>query len=295
MEKSNISTNSSIKSFMANILLLLILFFNVNSLEETKNLYLHKDNDLLLFLTKDGYLNSYQKKGNNILKKNLKICLGNNIFNPNEQITNDISISMINDKLYVIKNNEIIPFSAFVTDLENNEDCLNNDNIGFIIKSNIKYSDLVIDSNEEKILKELNQEKNNIEKKVSGNNKLIKLKKVEYILEKIDKNATNNILMNITINDIYIMNNATNYILLEEKDLDKFIKDMTINININKTEIISIYKYSEKDKKISLLYNKDLFNKNYSKEKQPKEKEIKELIQENYHSEFIYYFNNNHA
>ena len=62
MEKSNISTNSSIKSFMANILLLLILVFNVNSLEETKNLYLHKDNDLLLFLTKAGYLNSYQKK-----------------------------------------------------------------------------------------------------------------------------------------------------------------------------------------------------------------------------------------
>ena len=61
MEKSDIFVSSSIKSFMANILLLLILFFNVNSLEETKNLYLHKDNDLLLFLTKAGYLNSYQK------------------------------------------------------------------------------------------------------------------------------------------------------------------------------------------------------------------------------------------
>ena len=275
---------------MANILLLLILVFNVNSLEETKNLYLHKDNDLLLFLTKAGYLNSYQKKGNNILNYNWKICLGNNIFNPNEQRANDISISTVNDKLYIIKNNELIPFSAFVTDLENNDDCLNSDNVGFIIKSNIKYSDLVIDSNGEKILNESNEEKNNIEKKVSGNNKLIKLKKVEYILEKIDKNATNNILMNITINDIYIMNNATNYILLEEKDLDKFIKDMTININ--KTEIISIYKYSDKDKKISLLYNKDLFNKNYSKEKQTKKKEIKELIQENNNSELFYYFSN---
>ena len=47
--------------------------------------------------------------------------------------------------------------------------------------------------------------------------------------------------MNITINDIAIMNNATNYILLEEKDLDKFIKDMTININIRNNFHLSIF------------------------------------------------------
>ena len=193
MEKSDFFTNSNIRLFLTNILLLIILFFNVNTLEESKNHYLYNDNDVLLFLTKDGYLNSYQKKGNNILNHNWKICLGNNIFNPNKQITNDISISMINDKLNIIKNNEFIPFNAFVTDLENNDNCINSDNVDFVIKSNIKYSDLVIDLNEEKILKESNEEKNNSEIKLSGNNKLIKLK-IEYILEKIDKNTTKNIL-----------------------------------------------------------------------------------------------------
>ena len=205
---------------MTKILLLLILFLNVNSLEESKNHYLYKDNDILLFLTKDGYLNSYQKKGNNTLNQEWKIYLGKNIFYPNKKITKNILVSRIDDKFYIIKNNELIPFNIFVTDLENNNNFLSSDKDDFTIKGNIKYSYLIIDLNEGKILEEFEEEMINTEKKVTLNNKFIELKKVEYILEKID-GGTNNILMNITISDIAILNNENNFILLNENDIEK--------------------------------------------------------------------------
>lgn len=288
MKKSRIFPITNLKLFMTKILLLLILFLNVNSLEESKNHYLYKENDVLLFLTKDGYLNSYKKIGNNTPNQKWKIYLGNNLFFPNKKITKDISISMIDDKLYAIKNNEIIPFNVFVTDLLNKNNYLISDKDDFIIKAKLKYNYLIIDLNEGKLVEELSEEKNSTEKKVTQNNNLIEIKKVGYILEKIDK-KTNNIIMNITISDVAILNNKTNHILLDENDIDKIIKDMTLKIDIN--EIISIYIYSYQDKKINLLYNKDIFDKNYSKEKQSKEQGIKELIQES-NSELFYHFNN---
>ena len=133
MKKSRIFPITNLKLFMTKILLLLILFLNVNSLEESKNHYLYKENDVLLFLTKDGYLNSYKKIGNNTPNQKWKIYLGNNLFFPNKKITKDISISMIDDKLYAIKNNEIIPFNVFVTDLLNKNNYLISDKDDFII------------------------------------------------------------------------------------------------------------------------------------------------------------------
>ena len=108
-------------SYLSNFLLLCCLLLYANSLEESKSYYIYKDNDILLFLTKDGYLNTY-KKGKNNSNSNWKIYLGNNKnfsndINYNNKISKDISAHVIEDKLYIIKNNLLIPFNKFVEEV----------------------------------------------------------------------------------------------------------------------------------------------------------------------------------
>ena len=68
--------------YLSNSLLLCCLLLFVNSLEESKSHYIYKDNDILLFLTKDGYLNFYKKGNNN--SNNWKIYLGDYKTFPND-------------------------------------------------------------------------------------------------------------------------------------------------------------------------------------------------------------------
>ena len=268
-------------SYLSNFLLLCCLLLYANSLEESKSYYIYKDNDILLFLTKDGYLNTY-KKGKNNSNSNWKIYLGNNKnfsndINYNNKISKDISAHVIEDKLYIIKNNLLIPFNKFVEEVT-----YNNNNNDMLLKGKIKHNYFLIDLNEGKIIEEIKDlnDDNYIQKKLKqNNNNLIAFKKVEYSLEKIDINSKK-VIMNITTHDITIINNEdSSYILLETKEhLEKFIENFELKIEID--EIISIYCYSYIDKKLNMLYNKNTFMENNFSENQ-NEKGINELIQEN--------------
>ena len=284
---SIVYSKSNFVLYLSNSLLLFCLLVFVNSLEESKSHYIYKDNDILLFLTKDGYLNFYKKGNNN--SKNWKIYLGDyktfsNDINSNYKISKDISAHVIDDKLYVIKNDLLIPFNKFVERLSNNEK--NN----MLLKGNVSHIYFMIDVNEGKIIeviKNVNDD-NYIIKKLKENNNLIAIKKGEYSLEKIDE-GSKKVLINLTINNVAIINNEYNYILLEIKDhLENFMKNFGIKIEID--EIISIYCYSYKNKKVNLLYNKNMFEENSLNENQ-KEKGINELIQEN-NSKLFQHINN---
>ena len=170
-------------SYLSNFLLLCCLLLCVNSLEESKSHYIYKDNDILLFLTKDGYLNSYKIEINNS-NTNWKIYLGSNKnfsndINYNYKISKDISAHMIDDKLYIIKNNLIIPFNKFIEEVTYNKN--NND---MLLKGNIKYNYFLIDLNEGKIIEKIKDvnDDNYVKKKLKENNNLIDFKKVEYSL-----------------------------------------------------------------------------------------------------------------
>ena len=146
---SIVYSKSNFVLYLSNSLLLCCLLLFVNSLEESKSHYIYKDNDILLFLTKDGYLNSYKKGNNN--SKNWKIYLGDyktfpNDINSNYKISKDISAHVIDDKLYVIKNDLLIPFNKFVERLSNNEK--NN----MLLKGNVSHIYFMIDVNEGKII-----------------------------------------------------------------------------------------------------------------------------------------------
>ena len=289
MKKSssnNLLRNKKNRSIITNFLaVLLILLFNVNSLEESKNYNIYKDSQFLLFLSKNGSLCGYQNLNNMNINKTWEIYLGDHIYysyNINsDKITNDISFYMIHNKSYIIQNNVLIPYNVFVYDLVNNNNYVNNDKNDFFLKGKIICTYLIIDLNNGKILEKIKDVNNDafIFKKLKQYEKSIILKSEEYHLEKIDKN-TNNELMNIAISDIHILREDkkdNNSIYLERQEtVKKFIEKL--NKEINWDEIISICNYSNGN--INLLYNRNIFDKNIA-DKSSNDKEIKELIKEN--------------
>ena len=187
----NIYIKKSLIFYMSNLLMFIFLIFCVNSLKDGKNRYIFGTNDILLFLTKDGYLSSYRvNKRSHIWK----IHLGNNLSFPNNSyiITKDISTQLINEKLYIIKENKLIPFNVFINELVNNSNYVYDKDIyDCFLKGKIKKSYLTIDLNEGKILEEtdnINIDDSYIKKKLEKNNKnIIILKREEYNLKKLDK------------------------------------------------------------------------------------------------------------
>ena len=263
----------------------------VHSLKDSNNHYIYNENDTLLFLTNSGFLYSYKYTKNTINNVNplWKLYVGEQMFSKNinsYKITNNIFIHIINEKLYIIKNNVLIPFDQFVKNVINkdNENLFNDDD-DFVINGIINNSYFVIDLNEGKIL-EIFSEGNSYNKKKFNNNKnIIIVKKVEYILKKVEK-FTKKILMNVSINDFVI---DDEYHIIDEnfnerEDINKLFENM--NIKITNDEIIFIYKYSTKDKKLNLLYNKSILNKNEksndmdNKKNSYNENDIKEFIKE---------------
>ena len=295
----NIYTKKSLIFYMSNLLMFIFLIFCVNSLKDGKNRYIFGTNDILLFLTKDGYLSSYRVNKRANISHIWKIHLGNNLSFPNNSyiITKDISTQLINEKLYIIKENKLIPFNVFINELVNNSNYVYDKDIyDCFLKGNIKKSYLTIDLNEGKILEEkdnINIDDSYIKKKLEKNNKnIIILKREEYNLKKVDKKSKK-VLINLTIDDISLVNNSNNHInLVDKNNVDKLIGELKIEIDIK--EIISIFSYSYKNKKIDLLYNNNIFDKNNSNKRKMKlaeEKDIKELIKEN-NSELFHHLNN---
>ena len=280
----NLLNQSIFRLYMTNLVMSIILLLSVSSLEESKIQYIYKQNDILLFLTKDGYLTSYKNDNDVNINQNWKIYFGEFIsFSKSNKITKDISIYMINDKPYIIKDNILISYNLFVYDLVNNNNYVHiQENNDYFLKGNIEYNYHIIDINSGKILQTINNNNNDpcVLKKLNKTEKTIVFKKEEYNLQKIDKN-TKKTLMNISISDVQILKSKIeneNYIYLDEQEnLEKFLKDL--KLKIEKDEIISIYSYSDKDRKLNILYNKDIFDN--SAKKSSDEKDIKELIKEN--------------
>ena len=109
MMPKKLFTKSIFRLYMTNLLVFFILLLSVSSLKESKIHYIYKQNDILLFLTKDGYLTSYKNDNNININQNWRIYLGDIMsFPKNNRITKDISIYMINDKPYIIKDNVLI-------------------------------------------------------------------------------------------------------------------------------------------------------------------------------------------
>ena len=276
--------------FIANLMIIFFFNFisNVNSLEEGTNNYVYNENDILIFLTKDGYLFSYKKDKNNNINENWKIYFGDYMTLPDNINSNIISKNiytfMINDKLYIIKDNVLIPFNEFVTNLVNNNNYVNNndDNDSFL-KGKIKLNYLIIDLIEGKILEEIKEvnEDSIVLKKFKNYENAIILKKIEYTFQKVDK-ISKKIIMNIGVSDVIILNRESydnkNMPFENKEYLEKLLGDLTIKLECDK--IISMYNYSLKRKKINLLYNKNIFEKTISKSSS-NEKEIKDLIKEN--------------
>ena len=278
---NNFLRKNSFKSNMTNFLsLFLILILYVNSLEEGKNDSMYKDNEFLLFLTKNTSLNCINTNKTWEINLNEHIFFTKNI--NNIKITEDISFYMINNKSYIIKNNVLIPYNAFVYDLVNNNNYVYSDNNNdFFLKGKIINIYLIIDLNNGNILEKIRDinDDSSILKKLTLYKNTIILKSEEYHLEKVDKN-TNKILMNMAISDLQILrkekkDNTAAYFDKEES-LGKFIDELKIEINLD--EIISIYNYSNGN--INLLYNKNIFDKKIPN-KSSNEKEIKDLIKEN--------------
>ena len=279
----NILNQSIFRLYMTNLLMFFILLLSVSSLEESKIHYIYKENDILLFFTKDGYLISYKNVNNVNINQDWKIYFGEFMSLPkNNRITNDISIYMINDKPYIIKDNVLISYNLFVYDLVNNNNYVyNKENTDYFLKAKIEYNYHIIDISKGKILESISNNNNdsNILKKLNKTEKVIIFKKVEYKVQKIDKN-TKKALINISISDVQILkekNENDYYKYFDEESLEKFLED--INLKLKKDEIISIYSYTTRDMKLNLLYNKEIFDNSIKKSSD--EKDINELIKEN--------------
>ena len=86
----NLLNQSIFRLYMTNLLMSIILLLSVSSLEESKIQYIYKQNDILLFLTKDGYLTSYKNDNDVNINQNWKIYFGEFIsFSKSNKITKD--------------------------------------------------------------------------------------------------------------------------------------------------------------------------------------------------------------
>ena len=283
MKPKKLFTKSIFRLYMTNLLVFFILLLSVSSLKESKIHYIYKQNDILLFLTKDGYLTSYKNDNNININQNWRIYLGDIMsFPKNNRITKDISIYMINDKPYIIKDNVLISYKLFVNDIVNNNNYVyNKENSDYFLKAKIEYKYHIIDINSGIFLETISNNNNDsyISKKLNKTEKVIVFKKVEYKLQKIDKN-TKKALINISISDVQILkekNENDCYKYFDEENIEKFLEDN--NLKLEKDEIISIYSYTYQDRKLNILYNKEIFDNSIKKSSD--EKDINELIKEN--------------
>ena len=205
-----------------------------------------ENNDLYLILTKDGYFRSFDK--NKKIEK-WKLFIGDNFIpknNNSHKLSHDIFIFSINDKFYILKNNEFISFEEFVKEVNDNSKVAND----YSLKAKIEYSFYLIDLKGGNII-----EKNN--NQYSGkniNNDEILLKKIDYILT----NKENGNLINIEYSVLSIEEKNSMNEFSKENNFG-IVHDLSNYFNINK--IIFIYLYEFKSKIISFIYDNIIFDK----------------------------------
>ena len=190
-----------------------------------------ENNDLFLFLTNDGYLHAFEKKDKN---EKWKILFGNDIIPKNinsHNIDEDNFLYSINSKLYIFKNNNMIPFDIFVKELSN-INSINDNNCS--IEGKIKTTYYIIDLKTGKILEKSScfngkDDKDDTVKKLT-NNEII-LKKVDYILLKNNNKKDN--VMNISYSEIDIESENNEISLLENINKINIVHDLINYFKIN--------------------------------------------------------------
>ena len=218
------------------------------------------NNHLFLILEKDGYLTAFEKSE---ITEKWKIYFNNSFFPKNtnfHKFTDDIVIYPINDKLYLSIENNFVPFDMFVKYLINNKPITKND---ISIEGRIKKYFYLIDLKTGKIL-EKNNSDNNINIIPNIKKDEIILKKVDYYLVKKEKNRNENI-MNISSSDINIQNDVNYENNNNMNDIHQIIKYFKLNLEIGK--IISIHAYNFNKGKLTLIYDKNIFEKKFNSDK----------------------------
>ena len=248
---------SYIKSKIFPLYIIISIIIIIKSEESNINKYIKKNTDIFLILTKDGYLHAFEK---NEIREKWKIYFGNLI--PQNihihKLAEDIYIYPINDKLFIVKENNLISFDIFVKEIVSNNSIFKNN---YIIEGKIVNLIYMIDGKTGKIL----EKKNNINNITLIRNNLkddnIILKIVNYFLIKKDKNKNENIF-NISYSNINIegKNNKNSFLVESDmNDIHNLINNLNITIEMSK--IITIHSYCYNRNEIALIYNKDYLEK----------------------------------
>ena len=248
---------SYVKNKIFRIYIIISIIIIIKSEESNINKYIKENTDIFLILTKDGYLQAFEK---NEIREKWKIFFGDLI--PQNihihKLAEDIYIYPINDKLFIVKENNLISFDIFVKEIVSNNSIFKNN---YIIEGKIENLIYMIDGKAGKIL----EKNNNISNITLIRNSLkdgnIILKIVKYFLIKKEKNNNENIL-NISYSNINIegKNNKKDFVVESYmNDIPNMINNLNIKIEMSK--IITIYSFCYNRNEIAIIYNKDYFEK----------------------------------
>ena len=249
------------------------------------------NNDLLLFLTKDGYLHAYQKNEKN---EKWELFFGN-LFPKNinfHKIDEDIFLYTINEKLYIFIHNNLIPFDTFVKELTNTNSI---NGINASIEGKINNSFFRINLKTGDILENINCDKNKDNIKIKLESNEILLKKVNYIMLN-SNNKKNGTKINISYRDISIVGKNNKFSFLEYNNNMNISYNLVnyFKYNISLDKIITIYCYNYDKDILYLLYDKNLlyFNINMNKYDNKNVLNIGEENNKEYHNDTFNKLNN---
>ena len=233
--------------------ILMMINCNLESAKEITNEYIKAKSDILLVLSNDGFLYSFDKGETN---EKWKILIGNRIMPENidsHKLTEKINLYPFNDKLYVLKENTFISFDMFVKELINKKAIIENN---YILEGKIEISTFRINI---KTGEKVDAGDVLYNKRKLQENEII-LKKIEYILIKKEIKKYDN-YMNISFNDIIIKGeNNKNGFVKENYNLNnihELINYFKINIDLKK--VLSIHTYFSNKKELILIYDKNLY------------------------------------
>ena len=235
--------------------ILMMIKCNLENANEISNDYIKEKSDILLVLSNDGFLYSFEKGESN---EKWKIFIGNSITPKSidsHKLTEKIDLYPFNDKLYVLKENNFISFDTFVKEVINKKAIFENN---YILEGKIEINTFRINlkTGEKVDAGDVLYNKQKLQENE------ITLKKVEYILIKKEINKYENYL-NITFCDINIKGENNKNGFTKENNLNN-VHDLIdyFRINIDLKNIISVHSYFSYEKELILIYDKNLYENN---------------------------------